>query len=67
MRHELLWRAAEHDAAAVHSSARTNVDDVVSGTDGFFVMLDNDHRVANITQPRQGSQESRIVPLMQPD
>jgi hypothetical protein len=37
-----------------------DVDDVVGGPDGLLVVLDHDHRVAQIAQPDQGLQ-SRLL------
>ena len=46
---------------------RTDVDDPVGVRDGVFVVLDDDQRVAEIPQPREGFDESPVVALMQTD
>ena len=51
----------------MHAGAGTHVDQVVGGPDGVLVMLDHDHRVAEVAQPLQGFQQPVVVALMQAD
>ena len=47
--------------------AGSEVDQVIGGADRFFVVLDHDHRVAEIAQPHQRREQPRVVALVQPD
>ena len=62
-----VGRALRDDAAAVHAGARAEVDDVVGVTDRIFVVLDDDHRVAEVAQAIQRAQQPLVVALMQAD
>ncbi len=53
--------------AAVLTGARAEIDHVVRGTDRFLVMFNDDHRVAEVAEPREGGQELAVVTLMQAD
>ena len=53
--------------AAVHAGAGADVDHVVGGADGVLVVLDHDHRVAEVAQPPQRFQEPGVVALVQAD
>ena len=53
--------------AAVRARARTQVDDVVGGADGLLVVLDHDHRVAEIAQLLERGEQALVVALVQPD
>ena len=55
------------DLTAVHAGARSDVDDVVGATNGFFVVLDHDHRVAEVAQVHERTQQPCVVALMQAD
>ena len=43
-------RALRHDLAAVHAGARADVEHRVGGADGFFVVFDDEHGVAEVAQ-----------------
>ena len=43
------------------------VDQVVGGADRLFIVLDDDHRVAEVAQPHQRREEPRVVALVQAD
>ena len=43
------------------------VDHVVGDADGLFVVLDDDHGVAEIAKARERAEQLAIVPLVQPD
>src|SRR5256712_5962873 len=49
------------------SSARTKIDDIVSGADRFFVVLDHQHGVAEVAQPPERVEQPAVVALMQAD
>ena len=42
--------ASKNDLAAVFTSTRSDIDDVVSDSNCLFVVFDDDHRVAEISQ-----------------
>ncbi len=63
----LCRRAFGHHATAVLAGAGAHVDDVVGGLDGFLVVLDHDHRIAQVAQVGQGLQQARVVALVQAD
>ncbi len=65
--HDLLGRAFGHHRAAMDAGAGPHVDHIVRLEDGFLVMLDHDHRVAEIAQRFEGFQQPRIVALMEAD
>ncbi len=64
---DLLRRALGDDLAAMHAGARADVDHIVGGPDRVLVMLDHDHRVAEVAQPPQRVEQPRVVALMQAD
>ena len=43
------------------------VDDVIGGAHRLFVVLDDDHRVAEVAQLLERGEEPRVVALVQPD
>ena len=59
--------AGGHDLAAVHPRPRADVHDVVGGADGVLVVLDHDHRVAQVPQVLEGGDQLVVVPLVQAD
>ena len=60
-------RALEDDVAAVVAGAGSEIDDVVGGADRLLVVLDDDHGVAEIAQPRQRREQLPVVALVQAD
>ncbi len=60
-------RTLGDDLTAVNARARADIDHVIGREDRILVMLDHDHRVAEIAQPLQRLQEARVVALMQAD
>ena len=64
---QLVYRALEHDLAAVASRPRTDIHNVVSRKHGVLVVLDHDERVAKVAQPPQGRKQLVVVALMQTD
>ena len=53
------------DHSPVLTGSWANVDDVVGGENGLFIMFHHDHGVAEPSQPFQGSDQSPVVPLVQ--
>ena len=49
------------------AGGRTQIDDIIRRQDGLLVMLDNDHRIAEVAQPAQAFQQAGIVALVQAD
>ena len=62
-----LERPVGDDLAAVLPRPGPDVDDPVGGPDGLLVVLDDEHRVAEVAQPGQGRDELRVVALVEPD
>ena len=60
-------RAAVDDRAAVLAGARADVDDPVALADRLLVVLDDDHRVAEVAQAGQRVDEAPVVALVQAD
>ena len=56
-----------HDLAAAHAGPGAEVDDVVGRPHRVFVVLDDDHRVAQVAQPGQGGQQAVVVARVQAD
>ena len=65
--HDLLRRAFGHHFSAVDAGARPHVDDVIGVQDRILVMLDDDHRVAEVAQMFERFQQPCIVALVQTD
>src|SRR4051812_4911712 len=55
------------DLPAVLPRVRADVDRPVGRADRVLVVLDDDERVAEIPQPREGLDEPAVVPLVEPD
>jgi hypothetical protein len=60
-------RALGHDLATVDAGAGTHVHHVVGRHDRFLVVLDHDHRVAQVAQALQRLDQALVVALVQPD
>ncbi len=60
-------RSLRDDVATVDASAGTEVDDVVGLHYRFLIVLDDDHRVADVAERLQGREQSLIVTLVQSD
>ena len=58
---------AGHQEAALASGAGAKVHDVVGAANGFFIVLDDQHGVAQIPQPLQGPQQAVVVAMVQAD
>ena len=64
---DLRGRALRDDLAAVHAGAGPEVDDVVGLADRLLVVLDDDHRVAEVAQAMQRVEQALVVALVQAD
>ena len=67
MRRDFRSRALRDDRAAVHSRARSQVDDVIGLADRILVVLDHDHRIAEIAQIHERVEQALIIALVQSD
>ena len=65
--HDLVGRALRDDLAAVDAGAGADVDHVVGGADRVLVVLDHDHRVADVAQVLERLEQPRVVALVQAD
>src|SRR5437870_5092784 len=63
----IVERTSRHDLAAMAAGARSQVHDVVRGTDCLLVVLHDQHGVAEVAQLLEGREQSRVVALMQSD
>jgi len=64
---DLLRCAFGDDGAAMHAGAGADVDDVVGAADGVLVVLDDDHRIADVAQLLERLQQAVVVALVQAD
>ena len=64
---DLGGRALGHDPAPVLAGAGAEVHEVVGGAHRLLVVLDHDHRVAEVPQPLERGDQLRVVPLVQAD
>jgi hypothetical protein len=53
--------------AAMHAGARADVDHVIGAADGFLVVFDDDHRIADVPELFESLQQALVVALMQAD
>ena len=53
--------------AAVLPRPGANINDIVSTSYGFLVMLNNNHGIANVSQSLERSDSAFVVTLMQAD
>ena len=60
----ILDAALSNNFTAARTCARAEIDNVVGGPNRFFVVFNHDDRIAEIAQSPQGSEQSRIVPLV---
>ena len=64
---DLLRRAGGDHVAAVFAGAGPEVDQVVGGHHRALVVLDHDHRVAEVAQAVEGGDQLLVVALVQAD
>ena len=65
--HDVGGRALGDHFAAVDAGGRAHVDDVVGREDRLLVVLDHQHRVAEIAQALEADQQAGVVALVQAD
>src|SRR3546814_6937985 len=53
--------------AAMHAGAGTKIDEMVGGSNRLLIVLDDDHRVAEVARANQGLEQTTVVAVMQPD
>jgi hypothetical protein len=63
----LLERPLRNQFPASRPGAGADVEDVVGGADRVLVMLDDDHRVAEISEVAERLDESVVIALVQAD
>ena len=63
----LFQRAFGHHLAPVDAGAGAEIDHVIGGADRVLVMLDHDHRVAEIAQALQRFEQPVVVALVEAD
>ena len=63
----LLGRALGDDAAAVLPRAGAHVDEPVGGAHHLLVVLDHEHRVAEVAQPLERADQPVVVALVEAD
>ena len=51
----------------MHAGAGADIDDIIGRQDRILVMLDDDHRIAEVAQAPQRVEQPRIVALVQAD
>ncbi len=51
----------------MHAGAGADIEHVVGQADGVFIVLDDDHRVADVAQVAQGAEQALVVALVQTD
>ena len=64
---DVLERPDGDDLAAVLAGPGPDVDDPVRRADRLLVVLDHEHGVAQVAQPRERGDELGVVALVQPD
>ena len=64
---DLVRRAGGDHVAAVFAGAGAEVDEVVGGAHRALVVLDHDHRVAEVAQAVERADQLLVVALVQPD
>ena len=65
--HDLFRRSGADDTSAVDAGPGADVDDMVRGRHGLFIVFDHDQRVSEVAQAVQRLQQLGIVPLVQAD
>ena len=65
--HDRRGRALRDHLPAMHTGAGADVDHMVRQFDGVLVVLDNDHRIAEVAQMQQGIEQPLVVALVQAD
>jgi hypothetical protein len=56
-----------HNVTTQPAGARAQIENIISVANGFFVVFDDEHRVAQIAQPFQRLNQTVVVALMEAD
>ena len=62
-----LRRALRDDVPSVDAGARAHVHQVICRPHHLLVVLDHEHRVAEVAQPLEGADQLAVVPLVETD
>ena len=65
--HDVRGRSVRHQISAMASGTGTEVNHVIRAAYGFLVVLDHEHRVAQVAEIFQRGQKAAIVAMMQSD
>ena len=65
--HEVVGRCGADHVSAEFAGARPHVDDPIGRAHRLFVMLDDEHRVAQVAQIEQRTDQPGVVALVQAD
>jgi hypothetical protein len=63
---DLLWPTTPQDLPSLIPSFGTKINDLISGLDHVHVMLNDDDRIAGISQPVENIQEFLNIGEMEP-
>ena len=64
---DAFYDSAVHHGTAMFASTRPDIHDPIAGPNGVFVVLDDEHGVAQVAQSVQRVNQSMIVALVQTD
>ena len=65
--HDFRRRSAGDQLAAMTAGAGAEVDDIVGAADGFFIVLDDEHGVAEVAQVFERGEKAPVVAMVQAD
>ncbi|MNN82605.1 hypothetical protein D3C81_1995550 [compost metagenome] len=65
MSHDFGRRTFSDDMPAVHASTRPDIHYIVRQADRVFVVLDHNHRVADVAQVLEGAEQPVVIALVQ--
>jgi hypothetical protein len=65
--HDLLWRACDDHVSAQSPCSRSKIENKIGVADGLFIVLDDEHRVAQVAKFFESLNEAVVVALMQAD
>src|SRR5438045_9468193 len=51
----------------MNAGARADIEYVIGGADCVFIVLNDDHGIAEISQPLQSREQASVIALVQPD
>jgi hypothetical protein len=65
--HDFFRGSVRHQASAMPSRTRAQVDHIIRAADGFFIVLDHEHGVAQVAQVFERGEQPAVVAMMQAD